>query len=225
VGLVVEAFDRCFLDSAVHALDLAVGPWVLGLGEAMIDVVLRASEFKGVRAEDLVPLEHGLDLGRSPAIAAGLGEVRSIVGQDDVDFVGNGFDKGSEEVCRNAPRRLLVQLGEGKLRSPVDGHEEIKLAFLGTDLGDVDVEIADRIVLELLLGRLVPFYFRQAADAVALQAAMQRRRKSSGTAHRHGVGDLLVEIESAAADKGNIVTDRGREIGGIALVRQSMAGR
>ena len=78
VGLVEEAFDRRLLDGAVHALDLTVGPGVPGLGEAMIDIVLRAGEFESVSAEDLVPVEHDLDLGRSPAIAAGLGEVRAI---------------------------------------------------------------------------------------------------------------------------------------------------
>ena len=82
VGLIVEAFDRRLLDGAVHALDLAIGPRMLGLGEAMVDVVLGAGEFEGMGAEDLVPLEHDLDLGGSPAIAAGLGEVRAIVGQD-----------------------------------------------------------------------------------------------------------------------------------------------
>src|SRR5271169_5547346 len=84
VSLIVEAFDRRLLEGAVHALDLAVGPRVLGLGEAMVDVVLRTSEFESVSAEDLVPLEHGLDLGRSPAIAARLSEVRAVIGQDGV---------------------------------------------------------------------------------------------------------------------------------------------
>lgn len=115
VGLVVEAFDCRIFDGAVHALDLPVGPRGLGLGETMIDVVLRAGEFEGVREENLVPIKLGFDLGRSPAVAAGLGEVRTIVGQDGVDFIGNGFDKGSEEVCRDPPRRLLVQFDEGKL--------------------------------------------------------------------------------------------------------------
>ena len=49
----------------------------------------------------------------------------------------------------------------------------MELAFLGPDLGDVDVEVADRIGLELLLRRLVAFDIGQAADAVALQTAVQ----------------------------------------------------
>jgi hypothetical protein len=40
--LVVEAFDRCLLDGAVHALDLAVGPRVLGLDQPMRDTILVA---------------------------------------------------------------------------------------------------------------------------------------------------------------------------------------
>src|SRR6266481_6530262 len=120
VGFIVEAFDRRLLDGAVHALDLTVGPRVSGLGEAVVDVVLGAGEFEGMSAEHLATLDHSLDLGWPPAIAAGIGEVRAVIGQDGVDFVGNGFDKGSEEVRSDAPRRLLMQLDEGELRSPVD---------------------------------------------------------------------------------------------------------
>jgi hypothetical protein len=40
-------------------------------------------------------------------------------------------------------------------------------------LCDDDVEEADRVVLELLLCRLDTFDIRQAADPMALQAAMQ----------------------------------------------------
>ncbi len=48
-----------------------------------------------------------------------------------------------------------MELDEGELRGAVDPDVEVKLAFFGADLGDVDVEVADRIDLELLLSRLV----------------------------------------------------------------------
>ena len=70
-----------------------------------------------------------------------------------------------------------MQFDEGELGGAVDGHEQVELAFGGLHLGDVDVEVADRVALELLLGRLVAFDLRQAADAVALQAAMQGRAR------------------------------------------------
>src|ERR1051325_7601261 len=67
-----------------------------------------------------------------------------------------------------------MQLGEGELRCAVDGDEEIEPALSGLDLGDVDVEIADRIPLELPLARRLALDIRQAGDTVALQTAMQR---------------------------------------------------
>jgi hypothetical protein len=48
------------------------------------------------------------------------------------------------------------------------------------NLGDVEVEVADWIGFELALVRLVAFDLRKAGDAVALQAAMQRRAGQVG---------------------------------------------
>ena len=69
---------------------------------------------------------------------------------------------------------LVDELDEGKLRGPVDSDIEIELAFLRPDLGDVDVEEADRVGLELLLHRLVALNVGQPTDAVSLQATVQR---------------------------------------------------
>ena len=66
-----------------------------------------------------------------------------------------------------------MQLGEGELRSSVDGYEEVEPSFLGADLGDINVEVADGIGLELTLPGLAVFDTRQPRDAVALKAAMQ----------------------------------------------------
>ena len=43
VAVVVIAFDGGFLDSAVHSLDLTIGPRMIDFGEAMLDAVLAAS--------------------------------------------------------------------------------------------------------------------------------------------------------------------------------------
>lgn len=51
VGLVVEALERCVLDGPVHPFDLAVRPWVFGLGCSVLDVVVRQGIFEGVRTE------------------------------------------------------------------------------------------------------------------------------------------------------------------------------
>ena len=47
------------------------------------------------------------------------------------------------------------------------------LTFSGLKLSNVDVEVADRVSLELFLRRLAAFDLRQSADAVALETAMQ----------------------------------------------------
>jgi hypothetical protein len=45
----------------------------------------------------------------------------------------------------------------------------VQLTLFGSHLGNVDVEVADRVALEFLLGWPVAFDIRQAADAVALK--------------------------------------------------------
>ena len=60
------------------------------------------------------------------------------------------------------------------VRSVAD--EEIELALRCLDLGDVDMEVADRIGFErAFFAGLSPSTLGKAADTVALQATMQRR--------------------------------------------------
>jgi hypothetical protein len=57
----------------------------------------------------------------------------------------------------------------------LDSNEHVQLALFGEHLGNVNVKVADRVALELLLRRLVAVDIRQAAKSVTLQATMQRR--------------------------------------------------
>jgi hypothetical protein len=81
-------------------------------------------------------------------------EVREVGTELIVGFIVEAFDgrvlDGAVHAL-DAPRGLLVQLGEGELRGPVTGDEEIEPALCGTDFSDVDVEVADRVDLELAL--------------------------------------------------------------------------
>ncbi len=65
-----------------------------------------------------------------------------------------------------------MQFGIGELAGAIDGNKEMELAFFCLHLGNIDMEIADRILLELA-SCLALFELRQPGDAVALQAAMQ----------------------------------------------------
>ncbi len=69
--------------------------------------------------------------------------------------------------------RLFVQFDEGKLGYAVDRHEQVELALGSPNLGDVDMEVADRVAFELPLCGCLAFDLRQLRDAMALKAAMQ----------------------------------------------------
>jgi len=61
-----------------------------------------------------------------------------------------------------------VQLNGGEIRRAADNDEEVELP--SSDLGDVGMEIAVRIALELALVGLVAVDLRQTADPMTLQA-------------------------------------------------------
>lgn len=173
VGVIVEAVNGGLLDGSVHPLDLAVGPRVPGLGEPVVDVTDGAGMFESMSPEWFSAGDHLLDVCRRPAFAGGIGEVQAIVGENRVDLVGNCSDQVEKELLRDRRCGSFMQFDIGKFTGPVDGHEEIEPAFCAADLGDIDVEVADRIGFELLLRRRIAIDVRQATNAVALQAAVQ----------------------------------------------------
>jgi hypothetical protein len=89
-----------------------------------------------------------------------------------VDLVGERLDHPFQEGRRRGPSGLLDQLHNGEFARSINGDIEIELALGGLDLGDIDVEISDRIGFEPLLGGLVALDLRQSRDAVTRQAAM-----------------------------------------------------
>src|SRR5215470_11143457 len=113
VCLVVETLDGSIFDRAVHSLDLAVGPWMFGFGQAMIDVVESAGDIEGMSPEWLLPLDHGFDISHAPTLATWIGEVGAVVRQNGVDLVRGCFDQVLQKGGGDTSCRLLVQLGEG----------------------------------------------------------------------------------------------------------------
>lgn len=73
-----------------------------------------------------------------------------------------------EEVACDPPSRLLVQLDEGELGRTVDGDEQVEPPFRRVDLGQIDVEVAERVGLEARPLGLVAVDLRQSADPVRL---------------------------------------------------------
>lgn len=104
VSLVVEAFDSGVFEGAVHALELAIGPGMLGLGQAMIDVVLGAGVLEGMRPEQFATLDGQLDFRRGRAGISRRSEVGAVIGKHGVDLIRNGLEQGPEKIAGNARR-------------------------------------------------------------------------------------------------------------------------
>ncbi len=72
-----------------------------------------------------------------------------------------------------------MKLGHRELGRAIKGHEKVYLAFAGPHLGDVHVEEADRVDLELRFLWRVSLQIRQTRDVVALKTAMQGRARET----------------------------------------------
>jgi len=94
-------------------------------------------------------LHRQLDFSRGRAGVSRRSEVGTVIGKHGMHLIRNGFEQGPEKIARYPPGGLFMQLDVGKFGGAVDGNEKIKPALLGTNLGDVDVEITDRIGFEL----------------------------------------------------------------------------
>ncbi len=164
MGVVEVALHRSVLDGPVHALDLPVGPRVVGLGEAVFDSMHETEPIERMSAEACR---------WSLAVLRQIGELDAVVGEHGMDAIRNGLDECFKERCCGSHIRLFDEFDHRELRGAVDGHEQVELAFGGPDLGQVDMKEADRIRVELLPLGLVAFHVRQAADAMTFQAPMK----------------------------------------------------
>jgi hypothetical protein len=122
----MEARDGGPFDGAIHALDLALRPRMLGLGQPMDDVVESAGIPEGVGAEEFLTLDDLSDLGRAPGFALGIREVRAFIGEHGVDLVGHGLHHSVQEVSRDPRFGLLMEFGEGELGCAVNGNEQVE---------------------------------------------------------------------------------------------------
>lgn len=88
VSVVVIAPDGSLLERSVHPLDLAIGPWMVGLGEAMLDVVLAADAIEHVQ-----PVAGR----RTRAVLNAVAELDAVVGEDGMYLVGHRPDHRRQE--------------------------------------------------------------------------------------------------------------------------------
>src|ERR1700675_4221683 len=111
LGVVVMiALDGGFLDGAVHALDLTVGPRMLQLGKTVVDAVFPATHVEHVRhAPGCRP---GAETRRER-------ELDAVVGEHGVDLVRHSLDQSREEGRRRGSSRFPDELHEGEFARPI----------------------------------------------------------------------------------------------------------
>ena len=124
-----------------------------------------------------------------------ISKLNTIIGQHFNYLIRNPGQDPFQERHGDGLGGLRVQFGEGQLAGAVNGDKEVLLAFFGLHFGEINVQVADGVVLEPgLFARSLFLGWRQAADAVALQTAVQGRA-AQGRAAQVGNG-LLEGVEA-----------------------------
>jgi len=83
----------------------------------------------------------------------------------------------------------------------VDTDEQVELSLSGLHLGNIDVEEADRVALELRPLWLVTLHMRQARDAVALKAPVQRRACQVRDGRLQGIKTVVQRQQRMASER------------------------
>ena len=175
-GLVMIALHGGPFERAVEALDLSVGPGVGRLGETVFGAVFVAHAVKNV--------PPGVDL------VGHIAKPSTVVGRYFGCLMGDSGQHPAQKIGRQYFRGARLQPGESQLAGAVDGHKGIDAPFFGVDSGEINVQVAHGVVLELL-SLLCGRGGRQAAGAVALEQAVQGRAGKGRNGLLQGVGAVI----------------------------------
>jgi hypothetical protein len=197
-----------FDDAAIEALDQAVGLWPIGLGQAMINLVLSADTIE--RMPTGGPIERLVLHVDGEAIC----ELAAIVGQDGMNLMGEVGEEAIEESCCGIAVAPWMDLQIDVSRGAIDSDKGIAPAALQCrQVLEIDVDEADGGLLEDADGGLVRL--RPAAETMALEATMNGAARELGIdAAAHHFGDVVerqVQLGAQFADQR--LLDRG-EAGG-----------
>lgn len=100
---VVIGADGGLFDGALHALDLAIGPRVIGFGQAVIDPMIGTGQFEGMGAKEFAALSCQLDVLGCGTGVSRRGEVGAVVSEDGMGSCRGRF--GSARAGNRRPRR------------------------------------------------------------------------------------------------------------------------
>ncbi len=120
MAVIMVALYGGLFDRAVHPLNLAVGPWMVGFRQAMFDPVGLTDHVKA----------HWPRINGVP-VAGLLGELNAIIGENGMDLTGHGFEHILKKLPSGAPVSLIDELRHGELAGAINADKEIELAFNG----------------------------------------------------------------------------------------------
>ena len=141
--VIVIPFDSRFLDGAVHAFDLSIGPRMPRFGQAMFDPMPPAGAVEWMAAM--------AGCGSIPVLRQ-ISELNTVIGQDCVDVVGDSFGQGVLEGCGGHCIGAIVDLDISELRCPIDGDIKVEFACGCADFRQVDMEVANPLSRMLRIG-------------------------------------------------------------------------
>ena len=109
-------------------------------------------------------------------LVAVLGQVckgHAVVSENGMDLVGKGVNHAAQELCTIHLAHVISKLHIGELGHPVNGQKHIELALGQTQLGNVNVHIANFGRCKLASATGFNFARWQPRNAVPEQAAVQ----------------------------------------------------
>ena len=93
-------------------------------------------------------------------------------GQYGMELVWHRAHQGFEESHSRSAVRLVDELDKGRLAGTVYGDIQMQLALCGVNLGQINVEIAYWVALELLFGGFIAFDIRKSTPSRACKHAL-----------------------------------------------------
>jgi len=140
VVVVMEAFDGCVFDRAIHPLDLAVGPRMVRFCQSVLDPARHCPRTNGGQFRALTdhveahrPRMDGVSvpglLGELDAVASGRSDRwrnHWQLRENGVNLVGHGLKHVLQEFPGSASVCLFNELGYGELTRAVDADKEIE---------------------------------------------------------------------------------------------------
>lgn len=181
-------------NTAIEALDYAIGLWRSGLGQTVLYAQRLTQPVKLMIAAGLA-----LPVGKQP-----VGELLAVVRQDATDPDRTGFGQGIEKGSGTGRRLVWLDLHEHPTRGPVNGHEQIASFTLAWHLRQVlhiNVHKARFIVLEGLV-RLLGCGWQQITQltyTMASKTAVQARAGDIGADELMGDRQQVIQRQQQRA--------------------------